>query len=109
MALDRRAHLNRHRSHPLSEIPGVLRVDGSPPFYYVRPHAWTALFGTSELLCQPGDRDHPALAWFRLMDQHCREDSLVSDPRLVAVPPDAAASWTSVVGRHLLLVAKTAP
>ena len=36
-------------SHPLSEIPGVLRLDGSPPLYYLLLHAWMVLFGTSEL------------------------------------------------------------
>jgi mannosyltransferase len=35
-------------SHPLSEIPGVLREDGSPPLYYVLLHFWMQLFGRSE-------------------------------------------------------------
>lgn len=35
-------------SHPLSEIPGLLRQDGSPPLYYLILHGWMALFGTSE-------------------------------------------------------------
>lgn len=35
-------------SHPLSEIPGLLRQDGSPPLYYLVLHGWMALFGTSE-------------------------------------------------------------
>jgi hypothetical protein len=35
-------------SHPLSQIPGVLRHDGSPPLFYVLLHAWMALFGPGE-------------------------------------------------------------
>jgi len=35
-------------SHPIGEIPGLLRADGSPPLYYVVLHAWMAVFGTSE-------------------------------------------------------------
>src|SRR5205807_3793975 len=35
-------------SHPLSEIPGVLRHDGSPPLYYMALHVWTSIFGYSE-------------------------------------------------------------
>jgi uncharacterized membrane protein len=35
-------------SHPLSEIPGLLRLDGSPPLYYLILHPWMQLFGTSE-------------------------------------------------------------
>ena len=35
-------------SHRLSEIPGLLAQDGSPPLYYVLLHGWMALFGTSE-------------------------------------------------------------
>ena len=35
-------------SHPLGEIPGLLRQDGSPPLYYLVLHGWMALFGTSE-------------------------------------------------------------
>ncbi|MEJ7893501.1 MAG: glycosyltransferase family 39 protein [Solirubrobacteraceae bacterium] len=35
-------------SHPLSEIPGLLRMDGSPPLYYVLLHGWMEAFGTSE-------------------------------------------------------------
>src|SRR5436309_11413984 len=27
-------------SHPLGEIPGLLRQDGSPPLYYVLLHWW---------------------------------------------------------------------
>lgn len=34
---------------PLSEIPGTLLLDGSPPFYYLLLHVWEAWFGTSEL------------------------------------------------------------
>jgi hypothetical protein len=35
-------------SHPLSDIPGLLRQDGSPPLYYALLHGWMALFGQSE-------------------------------------------------------------
>lgn len=35
-------------SHPLGEIPGLLRQDGSPPLYYLLLHAWSELAGTSE-------------------------------------------------------------
>jgi mannosyltransferase len=35
-------------SHPLADIPGVLRLDGSPPLYYVLLHLWIAVAGDSE-------------------------------------------------------------
>jgi hypothetical protein len=35
-------------SHPLSEIPGILRHDGSPPLYYMLLHIWISMFGSSE-------------------------------------------------------------
>lgn len=35
-------------SHRLSEIPGLLRQDGSPPLYYLLLHGWIGLFGASE-------------------------------------------------------------
>jgi mannosyltransferase len=35
-------------AHGLSEIPGLLRQDGSPPLYYLLLHGWTAAFGESE-------------------------------------------------------------
>lgn len=35
-------------SHPFTEIPGLLRQDGSPPLYYLALHIWMNLFGTSE-------------------------------------------------------------
>jgi hypothetical protein len=35
-------------SFPLSEIPGVLRQDGSPPLYYALLHVWMDAFGSSE-------------------------------------------------------------
>ena len=33
-------------SYPLSDIPGVLVQDGSPPLYYMLLHVWIALFGS---------------------------------------------------------------
>lgn len=35
-------------SHSLTEIPGVLRLDGSPPLYYMLLHVWMEIFGRSE-------------------------------------------------------------
>ena len=35
-------------SRPFTEIPGTLKLDGSPPGYYLLLHLWTELFGTSE-------------------------------------------------------------
>ena len=35
-------------SHDLGDIPGLLRLDGSPPLYYLLLHGWMALFGDSE-------------------------------------------------------------
>jgi len=35
-------------SHPLSQIPGLLRQDGSPPLYYALLHFWMLGFGASE-------------------------------------------------------------
>ena len=35
-------------SFPLSEIPGVLRQDGSPPLYYLLLHVWMDVVGTGE-------------------------------------------------------------
>jgi mannosyltransferase len=34
--------------HALHSIPGVLRQDGSPPFYYLLLHFWIGLFGYRE-------------------------------------------------------------
>jgi mannosyltransferase len=34
--------------HPITEIPVVLRQDGSPPLYYVLLHVWMELFGDGE-------------------------------------------------------------
>ncbi len=34
-------------SHPLSQLPRLLREDGSPPVFYVILHFWIRLFGTS--------------------------------------------------------------
>jgi mannosyltransferase len=35
-------------SHPLTDIPALLRMDGSPPLYYLVLHVWMLVFGTSE-------------------------------------------------------------
>jgi hypothetical protein len=35
-------------SHPLLDIPGVLRQDGSPPLYYMLLGVWMRMFGTGE-------------------------------------------------------------
>jgi hypothetical protein len=35
-------------SHPLTEIPNVLRQDGTPPLFYLLLHVWTRVFGTGE-------------------------------------------------------------
>jgi 4-amino-4-deoxy-L-arabinose transferase-like glycosyltransferase len=35
-------------SHPLGQIPGVLRMDGSPPLYYFLLHFWIQIFGNGE-------------------------------------------------------------
>ncbi len=35
-------------SHPLGQIPGLLRHDGSPPLFYVLLHFWIQGFGASE-------------------------------------------------------------
>lgn len=35
-------------SHPLTDIPGLLRQDGSPPLYYLILHVWMLVFGNSE-------------------------------------------------------------
>ena len=32
-------------SHPLTDIPGVLRQDGSPPLYYLLLHVWIDVIG----------------------------------------------------------------
>jgi mannosyltransferase len=36
-------------SHPLHEIPGLLRMDGSPPLYYLLLHLWMRVFGSGEV------------------------------------------------------------
>jgi mannosyltransferase len=35
-------------SHPLGDIPTLLRQDGSPPLYYLVLHVWMSAFGTAE-------------------------------------------------------------
>lgn len=36
-------------SHPLRQMPGLLRQDGSPPLFYFLLHFWTRWFGTTEV------------------------------------------------------------
>jgi mannosyltransferase len=36
-------------SHPLTAIPGILRMDGSPPLFYLLLHVWMSFAGTSEV------------------------------------------------------------
>ena len=55
-------------THPISQIPGILRYDGNPPLYYMMLHVWMSVFGTSEtathglsLLC--GVLTIPAGGW----------------------------------------------
>src|SRR3712207_7046652 len=33
---------------PLTDIPGPLRLDGSPPLFYMLLHVWMSVFGMSE-------------------------------------------------------------
>jgi hypothetical protein len=35
-------------SHPVSQIPGLLRHDGSPPLFYLALHYWMSLVGESQ-------------------------------------------------------------
>ncbi len=35
-------------SHPFGDIPGVLKLDGSPPLYYMLLHVWMDVAGRSE-------------------------------------------------------------
>jgi hypothetical protein len=35
-------------SHGFLDIPGVLRLDGSPPLYYLQLHVWMAVFGDGQ-------------------------------------------------------------
>jgi mannosyltransferase len=35
-------------SHPLGDIPGLLRQDGSPPLYYLILNVWMSAFGSAE-------------------------------------------------------------
>ena len=36
-------------SHPLGQLPHLLREDGSPPLYYVLLHVWMNAFGRGEV------------------------------------------------------------
>ena len=35
-------------SHPLADLPALLRQDGSPPLYYLILHVWMSVFGSAE-------------------------------------------------------------
>lgn len=35
-------------SYPFFDVPGVLKIDGSPPLYYLLLNVWMSLFGDSE-------------------------------------------------------------
>src|SRR4051812_4517183 len=35
-------------SHTVTDIPSVLRLDGSPPLYYALLHGWMTMFGSTE-------------------------------------------------------------
>jgi mannosyltransferase len=39
-------------SHDFLDIPDVLRLDGSPPLYYLLLHVWMQLFGSGETSCR---------------------------------------------------------
>jgi hypothetical protein len=39
-------------SHPVADIPGLMRQDGSPPLYYMLLHFWMQWFGTGEFATQ---------------------------------------------------------
>jgi len=71
-------------SHPLGQIPGLLRHDGSPPLYYFLLHFWIKGFGASEA----------ATHWLSLLFG------------LLTIP---AAFWagTSLIGRRAGLYAAT--
>lgn len=36
-------------AQPVTEVPGLLRLDGSPPLFYLVLHGWMAMFGTGEV------------------------------------------------------------
>jgi mannosyltransferase len=38
--------------HPLARIPGLLRLDGSPPLYYLLLHVWMGVAGRSDVAVQ---------------------------------------------------------
>ena len=38
--------------HSLADIPGILRMDGSPPLYYMTLHVWMSVFGSTEQATQ---------------------------------------------------------
>src|SRR5947207_349623 len=71
-------------SHPLGQIPGLLRHDGSPPLYYFLLHFWIQGFGAGET----------ATHWLSLLFG------------LLTIP---AAFWagTSLIGRRAGLYAAT--
>ncbi|WP_457817390.1 hypothetical protein, partial [Staphylococcus aureus] len=55
-------------SHSLTDIPTVLRHDGSPPLFYLLLHVWMSVFGSSETATHAmsllfGTLCVPAAAW----------------------------------------------
>jgi mannosyltransferase len=71
-------------SHSLTDIPGLLRQDGSPPLYYLLLHGWMDVFGSDEAAT------HALSLLFALL----------------AIPVALWAGW-SLFGRRAGLVAAT--
>jgi hypothetical protein len=71
-------------SHPLTNIPHVLRQDGSPPLYYMLLHVWMSAFG----------RDETAVHWLSLTAS------------LLTIPAAMWAGW-SLWGRRAGFVGAT--
>ena len=68
-------------SQPFLDIPGVLRLDGSPPLYYLALHAWMEVFGNG-----PAETQGLSVA-----------------ASLLAVPAGLWAGWT-LFGRRAALI-----
>jgi mannosyltransferase len=71
-------------SHPLTNIPHVLRQDGSPPLYYMLLHVWMSAFG----------RDETSVHWLSLTAS------------LLTIPTAMWAGW-SLWGRRAGFVGAT--